>query len=83
MSLAKTCRRGALLRFLELAGDLPLHDWVQENTSCPNAMVDRITPRADYGVHARVLAATGREDGAAVMSEEFRQWVQDRQREHN
>src|SRR6478736_5351499 len=67
--------RGALLRFLELAGDMSLRDWTQDNTSCPNAMVDRITPRPDAGVRARVLAATGREDKAAVMAEEFRQWV--------
>jgi len=67
--------RRALSRFLELAGDMPLHDWMQDHTTCPNAMVDRITPRPDAGVRARVLAATGREDGAAVMAEEFRQWV--------
>jgi len=67
--------RRALLRFLELAGDLSLRDWVQDHAACPNAMVDRITPRPDAGVRARVLAATGREDGAAVMSEAFRQWV--------
>src|SRR4249919_438685 len=67
--------QGALLRFLELAGDMSLRDWVQENTSCPNAMVDRITPRPDTSVQARVLAATGRADRAAVMSEAFRQWV--------
>ena len=67
--------RGALLRYLELAGDLALRDWVDGNVSCPNAMVDRITPRPDGQVRARVLAATGREDAAAVMAEEFRQWV--------
>jgi D-arabinitol 4-dehydrogenase len=65
----------ALLRFLELAGDMSLRDWTQDHASCPNAMVDRITPRPDAGVRTRVLAATGREDGAAVMAEEFRQWV--------
>ena len=37
--------RSGLLQFLELAGDAELLTWVKANTSSPNAMVDRITPR--------------------------------------
>ena len=39
---------------------LALADWAQRHTSCPNAMVDRITPRPPPELRARVLAATGR-----------------------
>lgn len=67
--------RGGLLRFIELTGDTALFDWVQTHTTCPNAMVDRITPRPTPEVAARVLAATGWADAVPVMSENFIQWV--------
>jgi D-arabinitol 4-dehydrogenase len=67
--------RAGLLEFLERAGDLALLDWVRRHTSSPNAMVDRITPRPTVAVRERVHAATGRDDAAAVMAEEFIQWV--------
>lgn len=38
-------------------------------------MVDRITPRPTPEVAERVQAATGKQDGAAVMAESFIQWV--------
>jgi D-arabinitol 4-dehydrogenase len=38
-------------------------------------MVDRITPRPTPEVRARVLAATGVDDPAALMGESFIQWV--------
>jgi fructuronate reductase len=38
-------------------------------------MVDSITPAADAGLLARVSAATGLEDAAAVQRERFSQWV--------
>ena len=37
--------RKGLLEFVGLAGDAVLREWVETNTTCPNAMVDRITPR--------------------------------------
>jgi D-arabinitol 4-dehydrogenase len=49
--------------------------WVMAHTSSPNAMVDRITPRPTPEVRARVLAATGIDDPAALMGESFIQWV--------
>lgn len=67
--------RGALLQFITLAGDDALARWVEANTSSPNAMVDRITPRPTPDVAARVAAATGWADGAPVMAESFIQWV--------
>lgn len=67
--------RGGLLQFIELVGDADLLAWVQANTSSPNAMVDRITPRPLPAVRERVLAATGVDDPAALMGESFIQWV--------
>ncbi|AOW15437.1 D-arabinitol 4-dehydrogenase [Hydrogenophaga crassostreae] len=67
--------RGGLLQFLELIGDAELLAWVQTNTTNPNAMVDRITPRPTPDVRERVLAATGVDDPAALMGESFIQWV--------
>jgi D-arabinitol 4-dehydrogenase len=67
--------RSGLLQFLGLLNDTALYDWVTANTSSPNAMVDRITPRPAPDVAQRVKAATGWEDAAPVMSESFIQWV--------
>lgn len=67
--------RTGLLQFLELTGDAELLVWVKENTSSPNAMVDRITPRPTTAIAERVLAATGIDDPAALMGESFIQWV--------
>ena len=67
--------RAGLLEFIERAGDTDLLAWVQANTACPNAMVDRITPRPPPELRARVQAATGRDDAAAITGESFIQWV--------
>ena len=67
--------RAGLLQFIERIGDNDLLTWVQANTTSPNAMVDRITPRPTPDVRERVLAATGVDDPAAVMGESFIQWV--------
>ena len=67
--------RAALLQVLALVGDKNLLTWVKTNTTSPNAMVDRITPRPTPDVAERVKAATGRDDPAAVMGESFIQWV--------
>ena len=67
--------RAGLLQFIELAGDARLLAWVRANTTSPNAMVDRITPRPTAEVVRRVKAATGRDDPAALMAESFIQWV--------
>ena len=67
--------RSGLLQFIALTGDADLLAWVQAHTTSPNAMVDRITPRPLPEVRARVLAATGIDDPAALMAESFIQWV--------
>ena len=67
--------RAGLLDFLARRGDAELADWVTQNTSCPNAMVDRITPRPPADLAARVAATTGWADRAPVMAEDFIQWV--------
>ncbi|MBS7808475.1 D-arabinitol 4-dehydrogenase [Variovorax sp. PCZ-1] len=67
--------RGGLLQFIEALGDSALLTWVTTNTTSPNAMVDRITPRPTPEVAARVKAATGQSDPAALMGESFIQWV--------
>jgi D-arabinitol 4-dehydrogenase len=67
--------RTGLLQFIAAVGDASLRQWVLDNTTSPNAMVDRITPRPAPEVQARVKAATGRQDGAALMAESFIQWV--------
>lgn len=66
---------GGLLEFIERTGDADLLAWTVANTRCPNAMVDRITPRPPPELRARVLAATGRDDAAPITGESFIQWV--------
>jgi D-arabinitol 4-dehydrogenase len=67
--------RSGLLQFIELVDDPALHAWVRGSTTCPDTMVDRITPRPPPDLRARVRAATGREDAAPVTGESFIQWV--------
>ena len=67
--------RSGMLDFLARRGNGALAAWVEANTSCPNDMVDRITPRPSPEVAERVKAATGWDDKAPVMSESFIQWV--------
>ena len=67
--------RAGLLEFIDLAGDPALLAWVQAHTRCPNAMVDRITPRPPPDLRERVRAATGWDDAAPVTGESFIQWV--------
>jgi D-arabinitol 4-dehydrogenase len=67
--------RSGLLQFITLLGDAELLAWVKANTTSPNAMVDRITPRPTPDVAERVLKATGWADAVPVMGESFIQWV--------
>lgn len=67
--------RDALSEFLTRTGEGELLQWMARNASFPNSMVDRITPRPAPELQARVLAATGREDPAAVSSESYLEWV--------
>ena len=67
--------RSGLVQFIQQLGDSDLLAWVEKNTTSPNDMVDRITPRPAPDVAERVLAATGKVDKAAVMGESFLQWA--------
>jgi D-arabinitol 4-dehydrogenase len=67
--------RSGLMQFIAAEGDDALARWIEANTTSPNAMVDRITPRPTPDVAERVLAATGWADAAPVMGESFIQWV--------
>jgi D-arabinitol 4-dehydrogenase len=67
--------RAGLLDFLGRRGEAALRDWVLASTTCPNAMVDRITPRPPPELAARVKATAGWDDRAPVMAERFTQWV--------
>jgi D-arabinitol 4-dehydrogenase len=67
--------RKGLFQYLQALDAQDLLSWVGKNTSCPNAMVDRITPRPTPEVSKRVFEHTGRRDAAPVMAESFAQWV--------
>ncbi|WP_367671734.1 D-arabinitol 4-dehydrogenase [Serratia symbiotica] len=64
-----------LVEFLALREKHAVIDWLKANASCPNAMVDRITPRPAADLPARIKEKTGIDDKAPVMSETFIQWV--------
>ncbi|MBL8361534.1 MAG: mannitol dehydrogenase family protein [Rubrivivax sp.] len=67
--------RAALGRYLQAAGDGASCDWMHAHTTCPNTMVDRITPRPMADLRERVRTATGLDDAAPVSAEEHLQWV--------
>lgn len=64
-----------LVEFLQLSGKQAVIDWLSANATCPNTMVDRITPRPAADLPARIKAQTGIDDKAPVMGERFIQWV--------
>jgi D-arabinitol 4-dehydrogenase len=67
--------RDGLLQFMAALGEPALLDWTQAHTTCPNAMVDRITPRPSPDLKARIAHAMHWHDEAPVMAEDFIQWV--------
>lgn len=67
--------RQGFLAFLAAKGESALAAWVRDNTTSPNTMVDRITPRPTPDIAERVKAATGITDAVPVMAESFIQWV--------
>ncbi|RAS59117.1 D-arabinitol 4-dehydrogenase [Vibrio diazotrophicus] len=67
--------RDGLMEFLKLTDKTDTLEWVKKNTTCPNTMVDRITPRPAADLPERILAKTGIDDKAPVMGETFIQWV--------
>lgn len=65
----------ALCDYLKAKGQAELIAYLEANCTCPNTMVDRITPRPAETLSADIKKATGIEDCVPVMSEEFIQWV--------
>ena len=69
-----TVTRNAVLSFAALR-DVELRDWIADNVTFPNGMVDRITPMTS-DVHRRQLEdETGIQDAWPVVAEPFLQWV--------
>lgn len=57
------------------AVDPELAEWIEQNVSFPNSMVDRITPATTDEDREYVRDAYGIEDGWPVVTEDFIQWV--------
>ena len=55
--------------------DLNLANWIKENVTFPNSMVDCITPATSEQERERLTTLFGIEDQAPVFCEPFRQWV--------
>jgi mannitol 2-dehydrogenase len=66
--------KAAFVAFARIA-DPELADWMEENVSFPNSMVDRITPVTTDADRALVAEKFGIDDGWPVLSEPFEQWV--------
>ena len=57
------------------AQDPELAEWVKDNVTFPNSMVDRITPATLPADVERLNAKNGTDDKAPVYCEDFIQWV--------
>lgn len=57
------------------AQDPALAEWVSENVTFPNSMVDRITPATTAADRERLNRKNGTDDPAPVFCEDFIQWV--------
>ena len=66
--------RKTLLAFAALR-DPELHDWIAQNVTFPNSMVDRITPQTTDADRQIVRDEFGIEDAWPVVCEAFRQWI--------
>ncbi|MFK7993377.1 MAG: hypothetical protein AB8B87_04510 [Granulosicoccus sp.] len=52
-----------------------LVEWLSENTTFPNTMVDRITPRLNDDAIAEIKALSGKHETPIVGTEEFSEWI--------
>ncbi|MFI3239598.1 MAG: mannitol dehydrogenase family protein [Bacteroidales bacterium] len=57
------------------AQDAELAEWVKDNVTFPNSMVDRITPATTAADIERINATLDVEDNAPVYCEDYIQWV--------
>lgn len=68
-----------LTEFVQASDDTVLLKWIRSNVSAPNSMVDRITPRFDEKIFARLAEHGIDGDQVPLSCESFAQWVvQDR-----
>ncbi|GAA2178728.1 mannitol dehydrogenase family protein [Brooklawnia cerclae] len=76
MQSAGTTTREMVFEFLEAAGvEAPVLDYVTNQVSFPNAMVDRIVPGTNEETKAQVEKILGLRDEAPVPAEQFTMWV--------
>ena len=61
--------------YLERCDDQELIDWLDNNTSFPSSMVDRITPKPDKEISDEVDQLFGLKSNPSVLCEDFIQWV--------
>ena len=61
--------------YLAACGDHDLLAWIEQNTSFPCSMVDRITPKPKPELADEISAKFGVNNVQAVLSEDFIQWV--------
>jgi D-arabinitol 4-dehydrogenase len=67
--------RANLREYVGVSDNADFLAWLDANTTCPNSMVDRITPRPTPEVMARIRAQAGWNDQAPLMAESFIEWV--------
>ncbi|QPZ38197.1 mannitol dehydrogenase family protein [Paramicrobacterium chengjingii] len=66
--------RSAALGYASLRSP-DLAEWIADNVSFPNSMVDRITPATSTEVHEVLRSEYGLDDAWPVASEDYFQWV--------
>ena len=66
--------RNALCAFADLT-DPQLRRWIEQSVTCPNSMVDRITPSTTEEERRSIEQSFRVRDGWPVVTEPFRQWI--------
>ncbi|WP_168398713.1 D-arabinitol 4-dehydrogenase [Erwinia amylovora] len=64
-----------LSQFVKAQHDPDLLAWIEHNTSAPNGMVDRITPKFDAALSDRLAKQGIKDDDVPLSCEAFSQWV--------
>lgn len=64
-----------IIEQMSAAIDPELAQWIQENVTFPNSMVDCITPATSAQERSRLMELFNIDDQAPVFCEPFRQWV--------
>lgn len=62
-------------RYLAALNDSKLLNWIEQNASFPECMVDRITPRPTPQLSQETLKLFGIENSSTILAEDFIQWV--------